>query len=141
MDLFFVVFHTLPRVTLFVWFFVIGGSYKVLKLKRSRNGYKKLKRSLTLFDRLSKRKFVQLSITAKEYQKYFCFMTYAGYFLLLALLTIWIVSIFHGEFKTMFKWYMYLKCYLLELPAFIFTMFNMKRPKSGIGMDWRFVEK
>ena len=67
-----VIFHTLPRVTLFVWLFVIGGSYKVLKLKRSRNGYKKLKQSLTLFDRISKRKFVQLSLTAKGYQKYFC---------------------------------------------------------------------
>ena len=68
-------------------------------------------------------------------------MTYAGYVLLLALLTLWLVSIFTGGFETMFRWYMYVKCYALEFPAFVFTLFNIGRPKSGIGLDGRFVEK
>ena len=134
-------FHSLPWITPWTWLFVIGGSYKVLKLGRSKNGYKQLKQSLTFQDRVFKRRFVQLSKRAKGYQKYFCFMTYTGYVLLLVLLILWIISVFMGEFETLFRWYMYVKCYVLEFPALLFTLFNIGRTKSGIGLDWRFVEK
>ena len=140
MRVIYIIFHSLPWITPLVWLFVIGGSYKVLKLNRSRKGYKKLKQSLTFKDKLFKRRFVQLSICSKGYQKYFCFMTYCGYILLLTLMTLWFVSVFIGEFEILFKWYMYVKCYVLELPAFVFTLINIGRPKSGIGLDWRFVE-
>ena len=141
MKFFFVMFLSLPWVTSIVWVFVAGGSYKVLKLGRSKNGYKKLKQSLTLRDRLFKRGFVELSIRAKGYQKYFCFMTYLGYALVLILIALWIISMFVGDFEVMFKWYVYIKGYLFELPALVFTIFNIGRPRDGIGLDWKFVEK
>ena len=136
-----IIFHSVPLMTLCVWPYVIGGSYKVLKLKRSKNGYRKLKKSLTFRDRLFKRRFVQLSKCEKGYQKYFCFMTYVGYILALILLMLWIVSMFVGGFESMFKIYRYVTGYFLELPAFIFTVFNIGRPKDGIGLDWKFIEK
>ena len=141
MKLLYIIFHSLPWITPIVWLYVIGGSYKVLKLNRSKNGYKKLKKSLTFRDKLLKKRFVQLSISAKGYQKYFCFMTYLGYILIAILIILWFLSIFTGDFKTMFKWYMYVKCYILEFPAFVFTVCNIGRPQSRIGLDWKFVRK
>ena len=140
-EILYAIFLSLPWGTPIVWMFVAGGSYKVLKLGRSKNGYKKLKQSLTFRDRLFKIRFVELSKRAKGYQKYFCFMTYLGYALALILLALWITSMFVGDFEVMFKWYVYIKGYLFELPALVFTIFNIGRPKSGIGLDWRFIEE
>ncbi len=134
------VFHTLPWITPLCWLFVIGGSYKVLKLRRSKNGYKKFKRQLTLFDRLFKCRFVALSKDKKGYQWYFVIMTYVGYVLLLVLIALYLISLFANNFDELMKLYMYIKCYSIELPAFLFTVFNIKRPKDKIGLDWKFCE-
>ena len=41
MDVLFLILKCLSMLTNAVWIDVIGGSYKVLKLGRSKNGYKK----------------------------------------------------------------------------------------------------
>ena len=124
-----------------VWIDVIGGSYKVLKLGRSKNGYKKLKKTLTIWDRIFKLRYVSLSKRAVKFQYYFVIMTYLGYLCILALLIMWIVSLFTHNFEEMFLVFLYVKCYTFELPAFVFTCLNIGRPKDKVGFDWRFIEE
>ena len=65
----------LPKITFVVWFFLVGGSNEILKIGRSKNGYRKLKNTLTFGDKLFKRNYVNLSYKYKNYQRFFVIMT------------------------------------------------------------------
>ncbi len=141
MDVLFLILKCLSMLTNAVWIDVIGGSYKVLKLGRSKNGYKKLKKTLTIWDRIFKLRYVSLSKKAVKFQYYFVIMTYLGYLCIFALLIIWIVSLFTHNFGEMFSIFLFVKCYTFELPAFIFTCLNTGRTKDKVGLDWKFIEE
>ncbi len=137
----FYIIQVLPIITGIVWIDVIGGSNKVLKIGRSKNGYKKFKKTLTIKDRIFKLRYVSLSKGAIIFQYYFVIMTYLGYLCLIVLLVLWIVSLFTHNFWNMFCVFQYVKCYTFELPAFIFTCLNMRRSKDKVGFDWKFVDE
>lgn len=138
MDILFCIFFYMPAFSNIVWCFVPGGSYKVLELGRSKNGYKKFKKSLNIWDRIFKLRFVSLSKHAVFYQYYFVIMTYLGYLSLIISLVIWIISLFTHNFWEMFYPFLLIKCYTFELPAAIFTIFKLKRSENGVGFDWEF---
>ncbi len=131
----------LPVISNMVWIQVPGGSYEVLKLGRSKNGYKKFKKTLTIKDRIFKLRYVSLSKRAVKFQYYFVIMTYLGYLCLIVLLILWIVSLFTNNFWNMFGVFQYIKCYTFELPAFIFTCLNIGRDKYGRGLEWKFIDE
>ena len=43
-----------------------------------------------------------------------------------------------ANFNKLFEPYLYIKCYAIELPALVFTSFNMVRPYDKVGIVWRF---
>lgn len=136
--------------TLLMWFFAIGGSYKVLRLKRSKSGYRKLKKSLTLRDRIFKHRFISLSKSGKMYQHYFIAVTYFGYLCLVAIGILFFVSRFTCNFRQMLHLFFVAKCYLFELYAAVFTVmhisiFTLKSHGTNKGgkriiLDWDFVQ-
>lgn len=128
----------MPAFSHLVWLFVPGGSYKVLELGRSKNGYKKLKKTINIWDRIFKLRFVSLSKHAIFYQYYFIIMTYLGYICLIITIVIWIVSLFTHNFWEIFYPFLLIKCYTFELPATLFTIFNLRTGKHGFGWDWKF---
>lgn len=138
MDILRAIFEIIPKVSFFVWFLLIGGSYAVLRLERSRNGYKKLKKTLSLTDRITKVKYISLSKAAVGYQKFFVAMTYLGYLCLFAFIVIAIASLFTGDFNTPLNYFLYIKAYLIEIPALIFVIANQRRPRDGVGLVWKF---
>ena len=78
----------LPKITFVVWVFLVGGSNDILKIGRSKNGYRKLKGTLTFWDKLFKRNYVKLSYKYKNYQRFFVTMIYIGYGCILTLCAI-----------------------------------------------------
>lgn len=141
MEVLFYILKYLPVLSNMAWILVPGGSYEVLKLGRSKNGYKKFKKTLTIKDRIFKLRYVSLSKRAVKFQYYFVIMTYLGYLCILALLIMWIVSLFTHNFEEMFLIFLYVKCYTFELPAFVFTCLNIGRDKYGRGLDWTFIRE
>ena len=133
-----ILFVTLPRYTFLVWFLIWNGSNEVLKLGRSNKGYKKLKKSMPIWQKLLKWNYIRLSKLAIGYQWFFVIMTYLGYLCLLILLIIWLISMHTANFNKLFEPYLYIKCYAIELPALVFTSFNMVRPYDKVGIVWRF---
>ena len=138
MDAIKLIFDIIPKTSFVVWFFLMDGSNAVLRLGRSRNGYKKLRKSLSIIDKITKLKYVSLSKRVIGYQKFFVAMTYLGYLCLLVFLSIALISIFTGDFWTPFNLFLYIKSYLVEFPAFIFVAINQRRPRDGVGLVWKF---
>lgn len=129
----------LPKISFVVWLFLVGGSNDILKIGRSKNGYRKLKGTLTFWDKLFKRNYVKLSYKYKNYQRFFVTMTYIGYGCVLTLCVILISSLFIGSASSIYRLYFYIKGYFIELPALIFVIFNMRRPLNKIGVKWWFI--
>ena len=94
-----ILFVTLPRYTFLVWFLLWNGSNEVLKLGRSNKGYKKLKKSMPIWQKLLKWNYIRLSKLAIGYQWFFVIMTYLGYLCLLILLIIWLISMHTANFN------------------------------------------
>lgn len=135
----FVVLKYLPGFTFIVWYEIWLGPCEVLRLGRSKSGYRKLKKTFTVWDRIIKRDYIKLSKTAVGYQYFFVVMTYLGYVCLLAFIFICLSSIFTHNFAELFRYYIYIKAYVIELPALIFTAFNLCRTKEKGGFEWKFV--
>ncbi len=133
--------EVLPMWTCVVWIYMLGNSNKMLKLGRSKNGYKKLKKTLSIWDWISKRKHLKLTKTAITFQYFFIINTYLWYFLLITFVFIFAVSRFTGNFYELIKPYLLLKCYLVEIPLLIIEIMNIRRPKNGVGLEWKiFIE-
>lgn len=131
----------LPFITGFVWGLIPGGSYKVLRIGRSKNGFKKLKKTLTIKDKIFKYRYIHLSKGALVFQRYFIIMTYIGYICTFAIIVMFIISIHTNNFREMFYYFMLIKCYTIELPASVFTIWNIGRPENKVGLEWKFVEE
>lgn len=131
-------FSIIPRCTFPVWFLIWNGSNEILKLGRSSKGYKKLKKSMSIWQRLFKWNYISLSKAAIRYQWYFVILIYLGYFCLIALVVIWLISLPNNNFSKLIEPYYYIKGYLIEFPALIFTLFNTVRPYDKVGVEWRF---
>lgn len=136
-----IIFFIFPTLTNFTWIFIPGGSYRVLKIGRSRNGYKKFKKTLTIWDRIFKIRYISFSKGAVKYQWYFIIMTYLGYLCICVIITLFFVSLSTNNFIEMLYYFLLIKCYSFELPAFIFTIINIGRPKNKVGLEWKFVEE
>ena len=129
----------LPKITFVVWFFLVGGSNEILKIGRSKNGYRKLKNTLTFGDKLFKRNYVNLSYKYKNYQRFFVIMTYIFYSCVLAFCIISISSLFIEDASSIYHLYINIKGYFIALPTLIFVIFNMRRPLNKIGVNWWFI--
>lgn len=134
-------FFMLPRITWLEWIEIVWVPNEILKLGRSRNGYKKLKKSMSFWDRMSRRNYIQLSKVAVGYQRYFVIMTYVFYFFVLVFVVIWVISLFTHNFNELLEPYLVIKCYTVELPMSIFTLFNIGRPEDKRGYEWRFITR
>lgn len=57
----------------------------------------------------------------------------------IGLILISIVSLFIGNFSEMLRVYIDIKACFIEIPAGIFEICNWRRPKNGVGVEWKFV--
>lgn len=131
----------LTRGSFIVWVFIWGGSNDVLRLGRSPKAYRRLKKSLSFWDRLTKRKHVALSKGAVNFQYFFIFMTYLFYLCILSFFCIWFISLFTHNLVELLEPYLYIKCYAIELPALFFCCFHLGRSPNKVGITWKFIQK
>ncbi len=131
----------LPIITnAVVWANIPGEAFNILKIGRSKNGYKKLKKTLSVKDRIFKFKFIGLSKGAKVFQWYFVIMTNIGYLCITAFIVILIVSTFTHNLSELLMNFMRIKCYTFELAAFIFTLINI-RSSAEKKLHWKFEDE
>ena len=128
----------LPAVAGIVWFYIWIGPSAVLRLGRSKSGYKKLKQSLTLCQKIFKITYIKQSKAAIGYQYFFVIMTYIGYSLLVIFLLIFLFSLAGYDLTSAIRLFILLKGYIIELPALIFILCNIRFTKDKRGGEWKF---
>jgi len=119
-----------------VWIYIWLGPSSILKVGRSKSGYKKLIKSISWSDKLLRRNYVRLSKTAVKLQVFFVIMTYIFYILVLLLIILLILSAFFPEVSNLLPYYFILKGGIIEIPALIVVYCNMYRKDRGLG--WKF---
>lgn len=131
-------------VTFIVWFFIIPAPNEILKVKRSKNGYIKLKKSFSIMDRILRRKYVENAQVCVGYQYFFIIANYAGYFCFLTFIVLCIISLFTHDFLGLIRPYVFLKGGLVEFPLLIFTLCNYRgvntlKKKGYWTTNWKFL--
>ena len=123
-------------IGMMVWFYIWEGPSAILKVGRSKSGYKKLMKSISWSDKLLRRNYVHLSKTALKLQAFFVVMTYVFYALILLLLILLIFSAFYPVISNLIPYYFIVKGCIIEIPALIVVFLNLYRKDRGFG--WKF---
>lgn len=119
-----------------VWFYIWEGPSAILKVGRSKSGYKKLMKSISWSDKLLRINYVHYSKTAVKLQMFFIAMTYIFYALVLLLLILLILSAFYPVIFNIIPYYFIVKGCIIEIPALIVVFSNLYRKDRGFG--WKF---
>lgn len=129
-------------IGMLAWPYIWFGPGDILRVGRSKNGYKKLKKSMSWSGRLLRRNYVQLSKTAVKLQRFFVIMTYVFYVLVLLLIILLIVSAFYPKASALLPYYFLIKGCLIEIPAFFVVYLNRRRIKGrGLWTTWAFTKE
>ncbi len=130
--------------TVFVWFFIFPAPNRVLKANRSKNGYKKLKKTFSIWDRILRRRYIENTKVCIGYQWFFIIANYVGYFCIIVFFVLCIISAFTHNFVEIMKPYAFIKACFIELPLLVFTLLkyrgvNTLRKRGYWTMNWSFL--
>ena len=124
-----------------VWFFVIPCTRGILHLGRNKKAYRELMKSMSFFDKVLMRNFVELSKAEKNLQRFIVIATYIFYLSVLVLVLGIVFDRTHPAFAMYCRNFLRIKTVLVELPAFVVVRRNTYR-KSKPGEprveDWKF---
>ena len=121
-----------------VWVYILRGPRAILRVGRSKSGYRKLMKSMSFKDKLFMRNFVKLSNTAKGLQRYFVIMTLVFYLSVVALIVLVIIRIMFPSvsFRESFAYYSLFKAFF-EVPGIIVFSFSIYYERvDGGRLDW-----
>ena len=119
-----------------VW--ILRAPRDVLRAGRSRSGYKKLIKSMSLKDRLLMKNFVALSKTAKGLQCYFVVWTFAFYVSIIILVILIILYKFLPSFSDSIRYFIIIKGLFLDIPGVCIVIPNRFRRKH-LRSEWKFI--
>ncbi|MGN1031474.1 MAG: hypothetical protein ACI4PQ_07700 [Butyricicoccaceae bacterium] len=131
-----------PKITTLMWVSFSGETNRLLELGRSKSGYRKLMNSLSLWDKVSKRRYVELTVhEGKKYQRYFVVVYYCGWICVCCAGLIFFCSHYIPKEYVEAVWdiFFILKCYLIEFPYIIFSVLHLRRPPDKRGNEWDFI--
>jgi hypothetical protein len=121
---------------IFVWSSARNGANAILKLFRSKNGYKKLYSSLTFMEKVMLSKHILNSKSHVKMQRYFVFVNRFHVFNTIAFLLIIVISLI----VNIYKYYFYLSLLFIvfvDIPFLIFFFISTCHSTRG-GVEWKF---
>lgn len=121
---------------IFVWSSARNGANAILKLFRSKNGYKKLHSSLTVMDKVMLSKHILNSKRHVKMQRYFVFVNNFHIFDTIVFLLIIVISFI----TNIYKYYFYVNLLFftfVDIPFLIFFFISTCHARRG-GVEWKF---
>lgn len=121
---------------IFVWSSARNGANAILKLFRSKNGYKKLHSSLTVMDKVMLSKHILNSKRHVKMQRYFVFVNNFHVFDTIVFLLIIVISFI----TNIYKYYFYVNLLFftfVDIPFLIFFFISTCHARRG-GVEWKF---
>ena len=130
-------FATIAPMSWVVWSFILIGPRDILKAGRSKNGYRKLMKSMSFKDKFFMRNFIELSKTAKKLQRFFIVWTYFFYGSVVIFILLIIMYIVFPSFSNSIRIFLGIKVVFIELPGVYVVVKNRYQKKGRIG--WKFM--
>ena len=128
----------IPAISWMVWIYIWLGSRDILKVGRSKSGYRKLMKSLSFKDKFLRKDFVSLSKTSKPLQRFFVIMILIRHILTVIFIALLIISRFNSSFSYSINYYFFTKSIFIEIPSLIVVVPNLYRSKNPVGFKWKF---
>ena len=125
-------------ITTVIWFYILPCPRSILKVGRSKNGYRKLMKSMSFKDKFFMKNFIGLSKTAKRLQRFFIVWSYIFYISVVVFVTLVILFCNSPLFSSYLRYYMTIKMVFIELPGIFVAIPNMYHSEKG-GLDWKFL--
>ncbi len=121
-----------------IWFSCRSGANSILNLGRSKNGYKKLKKSIRFKEAFWMYNYIEICKYEQRKMKYFMIINNIYIYYTFVFLNLIIISFFFKNVRLILGVLLILKIVIVDIPFTIFSFINTCHAPNG-GVEWKFV--